>query len=81
MNHCELPQVIEPTSTPVHLCLEAASFASKKEGAAVVFSVRLPEPLKKQAQFICEKNLTDLGTYLRECTKALVRDYGVKIDE
>ena len=79
----ESPQTIEPPITNVHQCMNAAAFESSSASKAksVNFSVRLPEELKNQAQFICERNCTDLGTYLRECTKALLRDYGATPSE
>lgn len=43
------------------------------------FSVRMPLQLKETAMFICERNATDLGSFLRECTTAMVRDYGVEL--
>lgn len=79
MQDNELPGSLPQTN--IDSALAAASTASKKQDSMKNFSVRLPEELKAQAQFICERNATDLGTFLRECTKALVRDYGVKTPE
>lgn len=63
-------------NTTVHQAMAEASTESGQVPSMKNFSVRLPSDLKAVAQQICERNGTDLGTYLRACTRALVRDYG-----
>lgn len=77
MDH-ELPEI---PSTSIDHALAEASAASQASVTMKNFSVRLPEDMKEAAQYICERNATDLGTFLRECTRALVADYGLPVDE
>lgn len=74
--------ITEPLMTNVHQCLAEASASSRDDqGPMVGFSVRLPKGLKKLCMFICERNATDLGTYLRQCAKALARDYEMNLPD
>lgn len=67
--------------TDVHQALSKAAASSRSKGEMRNFSVRLPEGVKEPAQEICARNGTDLGTYLRECAKALISDYGLPVSE
>jgi len=80
MTELELPETNLAPETTIHDCLEAAADSKRTPGATPVFSVRIPEDVKKKAMFICERNVTDLGSYLRQCTLALVEDYGVQVE-
>ncbi len=81
MNTLELPKS-EDELTNIHQCMVAAAFESKRLPEAMTnFSIRLPEGVKDTAMYICKQNCTDLGTFLRECTKSLIRDYGAKVEE
>lgn len=82
MQTLELPEEIqEPNKTDIHACLAEAAGSDRTGPAMINYSVRLPEGIKNEAKAICERNATDLSTYLRECTKALIRDYGIKQDD
>lgn len=82
MKDNELPTKIEePPMTTVHQALAEASAASQAQVSMKNFSVRLPEALKEACQVICERHGTDLGSYLRECARGLVRDYGQEIPD
>jgi hypothetical protein len=80
MQNDELPEE-NMSDTTVHRALAAASQASRTTDKMNNFSVRLPENTKLAAQEICSRHCTDLGTYLRECAKALVADYGIPDQE
>ena len=79
----ELPEEFqaEPKKTDIHECMALASSASKAQAPMVNFSVRLPSEVKDQAIWICERNAPDLGTFLRECAKSLIRDYGADLND
>jgi hypothetical protein len=72
MTNTELPEL---SSFKVDDALAEASSSSKQSDSMKTFSVRLPEDVKEMAQEVCERHATDLGTFLRECAKGLIRDY------
>lgn len=78
MQDQELPPI---PHTTVQEALNEASQASKATESMKNFSVRLPGALKESCQVICERHGTDLGSYLRECARGLVRDYGQEIPD
>lgn len=82
MRSNELPEpALTLPGTDVHECLQSAAASQPSKKAMLNFSTRMPEETRDAAKFICERNGTDLSSYLRECTYALVRDYGVKDQE
>lgn len=77
MKPSELPQAqtLKLPQVSVDECLANAALESKSQVSMKNFSVRLPTSLKDEAQEICARHGTDLGTVLRECTRALVAGY------
>lgn len=64
--------------TNVHQALQEAALTSKAEVAMRNRSIRFPDDLWEETAKICERNATDVPTFLRECCKGLCRDYGHK---
>lgn len=82
-NSPKLPEATleTPESPTIDQALAKAACSTWNNSEAMgTFSIRIPKPLKAEAMAICERNGADLGSFLRECTKALVEGYGVKTD-
>lgn len=75
MRHELPPQPIKLPEISIDKVVVNASLASQSTVSMKNFSVRLPEDLKSNAQTILAAHATDLGTFLRECTRALVESY------
>lgn len=62
--------------TSVHEALKEASLEDRKTTAVLVpISIKAPELLKKEVEFICKNNGTTLSSFLRKCMAALADDY------
>lgn len=62
--------------TNVHDALKAASLESKNQKKPMVSSsFKIEEDVKEEVQKICERNGTDMSTFLRKCCLGLVNDY------
>jgi hypothetical protein len=87
MNHPNPPilsteEPIEPARTDIHECMVTACSENATRPAAMInFSVRMPKATKDLCMFICERNATDLGSFLRSCAVALAKDYGAKLPD
>jgi hypothetical protein len=63
--------------TNIHECLKAAQYETNTVGPLDdTLTLRIQELLKQRSSEICERNKTNLSTYLRKCCEALVADYG-----
>ena len=84
MNKTNSPQLLvnqETQEISIHDAMALAASESAQSNAMKPYSVRLPEGVKEAAQYICERNATDLGTFLRNCAVVLVKDYGLDPDQ